>query len=155
MHLKLHMRWIAPVLWMAVLFFLSHESAAGSTARSAVIVNLLGGLGLDWAIDTTTVLVRKAAHLSAYAVLGGLFVWALRSKKLSLKNTAVFSVILAFAYAITDEVHQVFVPARSGQVSDVLLDTIGAILGVALVLLIVGLCSDHRIRSSVKKPALN
>lgn len=140
---------------MMVIFLLSHESAEGSTTRSDVIVNLLGGLGLDWAVDTVTVLVRKAAHLSTYAVLGGLFFWALRNKKLSLKNTAVFSVILAFAYAITDEVHQVFVPARSGQVSDVLLDTIGAILGVALVLLIVGLCSDHRIRSSVKKPALN
>mgnify|MGYP001948405098 CR=1 FL=1 len=42
------------------------------------------------------------------------------------------SIFLAFLYACSDEVHQLFVAGRSGQVSDVLLDTIGASVGVGL-----------------------
>ena len=40
--------------------------------------------------------------------------------------------MITTAYAATDEMHQLFVPGRSGQVSDVLLDSAGAIAGLAL-----------------------
>ena len=49
------------------------------------------------------------------------------------KRRALFSAWLtASAYAATDEFHQLFVPGRSGQISDVILDSAGAALGVLL-----------------------
>jgi VanZ family protein len=41
-------------------------------------------------------------------------------------------VLIATAYAVTDEIHQGFVSGRSAQVRDVLIDTAGALVGVAL-----------------------
>jgi VanZ family protein len=42
--------------------------------------------------------------------------------------------MLVFAYAVTDEVHQLFVSGRSGEVRDILIDTIAGALGIALYL---------------------
>ena len=128
----LQLKYFFPVAWMLVIFLLSHEAAGDSTARSDVIVNLLGGLGLDWAVDSVTVVVRKTAHLAAYAVLGGLFFWSLSDKGVMLRNVVVASVLLSFVFAVTDEMHQAYIPGRSGEVGDVLIDTIGATIGAVL-----------------------
>ena len=125
-----HLRWLLPVAWMGLIFILSHEVAVESTARSDVIVSMLHGAGFDGATEFVTVLVRKSAHFLAYAVLGGMFYWALLGYELRVRQAVIFSVSLAFLYAISDELHQTFVSGRSGEVSDVLLDTIGALAGV-------------------------
>lgn len=117
---------------MTAIFLLSHESADGSSARSSVLVDLLGGLGLDRATDQLTFMVRKLAHLSAYALLGGLFIWALDYRRLGTRNAAAIGVVLSFVFAVTDEIHQAYVPGRSGEVGDVLIDTLGATIGAVL-----------------------
>ena len=71
---------------------------------------------------------RKCAHISEYAVfhvtiLYALYQWGLRGRKWL---TAGF--FLVFFYACTDEIHQLFVPGRSGQFTDVMIDCIGAAL---------------------------
>lgn len=96
--------------------------------------------------------VRKAAHASEYAVLGlltaGVYIAGgavdagngnekKKADTSSKKRTPISRGILipwvvTTAYAATDEMHQLFVPGRSGQVSDVLLDSAGAMAGLAV-----------------------
>ena len=98
--------WAPVVLWAAVIFVLSSIPDLGT------------GLG-TW--DTV---LRKLAHTAEYAILSGLIFRAVR--------TAPAAVLLASAYAATDEVHQAFVTGRHGSPFDWLIDTSGAVLGVAL-----------------------
>ena len=92
------------------------------------------------AINTWSFPVRKAAHLSEYAMLGLLAsnavvqvarVWG---SKASLRSEARSLLLLAFAlcvlYAASDEFHQLFVDGRSGQLRDVVIDSCGAAIGV-------------------------
>jgi hypothetical protein len=97
-------RWAPVVLWAGVIFALS------------AIPLLSTGLGV-WDL-----VLRKAAHLTEYAILGALLVRALRSAPLAL--------LAGSAYAVTDEVHQVFVSGRHGSPLDWLIDTIGVAAGV-------------------------
>ncbi len=66
--------------------------------------------------------LRKIAHALEYAVLGALLLRALGRE---LPAAAV-----GIAYAVTDEVHQAFVPGRHGAPVDVLVDAVGVLLGV-------------------------
>jgi hypothetical protein len=98
--------WAPVVVWAALIFTLS------------AIPSLDSGLGF-WDL-----VLRKLAHLGEYAVLGALLYRALRREPLAL--------LLASAYAATDEVHQAFVSGRQGSPVDWLIDTAGALAGVLL-----------------------
>ena len=76
--------------------------------------------------------VRKAAHMSEYAVLALLIFQALTAFDRK-KNRGCMALGITAAYAATDEFHQLFVPGRAGRVSDVLIDSSGVLLGIAIV----------------------
>lgn len=80
--------------------------------------------------------VRKAAHMTEYAVLGVLVLCFLLGYEGLQKKPYLLSHIIASIYAISDEVHQLFVPGRSGRFGDVCIDAIGAALGLLLVYVI-------------------
>jgi hypothetical protein len=96
--------WIPVVLWAAVIFAISS------------IPGLSTGLG-TW--DT---LLRKAAHVSEFAVLGALLYRAL--------GREVPALAAGVAYAATDELHQSFVSGRHGSVVDVAIDAAGVAAGM-------------------------
>ena len=80
-------------------------------------------------------LVRKAGHVSEYAVLAVLLCRALPSfpatrPALRLARIGLMAIGLATAFAASDEFHQSFVPSRTASVADVCLDAAGATLGV-------------------------
>ena len=127
------LRWIAEAVWALVIFLLSHESADGSQVRSDGIVELLHAIGLGGSADVLSTIIRKAAHLTLYAVLGGLLVWALAAYRNVTAKLVGIAVVIACAYAVTDELHQALIPGRSGEVRDVLIDTAGAMAGVGAV----------------------
>lgn len=77
--------------------------------------------------------IRKGAHMTEYAILGILVFCSVNLQKYGLKCAALFSWVLAVLYAVSDEVHQLFVPDRSGQLRDVLIDAAGAAIGVLVV----------------------
>ena len=82
--------------------------------------------------------VRKTAHASEYFLLGilaslSLFVWFKKNKIILLFAGFAISVL----YAISDEIHQMFVPGRAGMFTDVLIDAAGAMTGVILLLIII------------------
>jgi VanZ family protein len=79
---------------------------------------------LGTGLGTWDTVLRKLAHTAEYALLGALILRAARS--------APAAVLFASAYAVTDEVHQAFVTGRHGSPLDWLIDTAGAVLGVAV-----------------------
>lgn len=89
----------------------------------------------DEAIYRVQFAVRKAGHMTEYAVLA-LLIW--RASRKPAKNDprpwswpmAGWAFGGAVLYALSDELHQAFVPSRQAQTGDVLLDTIGAGLGL-------------------------
>lgn len=78
--------------------------------------------------------IRKGAHMTEYAlftctVLFGFYVNGLRSARLYL-----MAILVTFIYALSDEIHQLFVPGRSGQFADVLIDTSGGLIAILLLM---------------------
>ena len=99
-------RWAPVVLWGALIFAFSSVPDLGT------------GLG------TWDLVLRKLAHAAEFAVLGGLLLRALRDERAALAA--------GIAYAVSDELHQHFVPGRVGSPLDVALDSVGVALGVLL-----------------------
>ncbi len=96
--------WLPVVLWAAVIFSFSSIPDLGT------------GLG-GWDL-----LLRKLAHMTEYAVLGFLLLRAL--------GRELPAVVAGVAYAVTDEIHQTFVPGRHGVWYDVVVDGVGILIGV-------------------------
>ena len=86
-------------------------------------------------IEKTVVFVRKSAHFILYFILGLLVISFLKEFGLSRKSI-IISIIVVLLYAVSDEIHQTFIPGRSGEVLDVLIDTIGGSLSTLLYYLI-------------------
>ena len=73
-------------------------------------------------------LVRKLAHLTEFACLGGLFAWLFTM----IHKPVIISIVCGFSVAVIDETIQRIVPGRGPSVWDVLLDTAGVLLGMAI-----------------------
>lgn len=73
--------------------------------------------------------VRKTAHIFEYFVLGILMLNVLRYYCKPSFKLVILSAMLCILYACTDEIHQLFVPGRTGKIIDVFIDSIGIILG--------------------------
>lgn len=74
--------------------------------------------------------VRKTAHATEYAVLALLAAGAFTDRTTGIRAGIVVPCLIAAGYAATDEFHQLFVEGRSGQFSDVMIDTAGALAGM-------------------------
>lgn len=128
--MKLQYRYGLLVVWMIVIFLLSNEVADTSSVRSGVIVDLLVQ-SVSWSEGLLTFLTRKAAHIFVYFVLGILMLNAVRHH-VPLRRAVWMSIVFVLAYAVFDEIHQLFVPGRSGEIRDVLIDTIAGTVGVGI-----------------------
>ena len=98
--------WLPVVAWAAAIFALSSLPALDS------------GLGLS------DLLLRKAAHMTEYAILGALLVRGLRELP---------AFAAGVAYAVIDELHQMTVAGRTGSLLDVAIDSVGVLLGILIV----------------------
>lgn len=83
--------------------------------------------------ENLSYIVRKCAHFTIYTLLGLLLMTYINTYDLDLHSKSLISFILGGTYAITDEVHQYFVPGRSCEFRDVCIDGSGVLLGIALV----------------------
>lgn len=80
--------------------------------------------------------IRKLAHATEYAVFAMLLCGVFHDGNRKRRIAALLAWAAATIYAMTDEFHQLFVPGRSGQIKDVLLDSCGATVGVGVVMLV-------------------
>lgn len=118
-------------LWYAVIFFFSAQPGEESAQLSDSLALELLDLGLftgDGATPMTvlTFFLRKGAHMGVYFVLTALLLLALRGLFSPLRRGAL-AVGLCAVLAGLDELHQYFVPGRSCQLRDVILDTLGGV----------------------------
>ncbi|MGP4073237.1 VanZ family protein [Piscibacillus sp. B03] len=129
--------WIFVVLWMMLIFYLSHQPAKSSQKLSSSVTDAVFGRHKGTKMSQLHHYIRKGAHFFVYFVLGVLIMIALLVSGWSDLNAVGITFVVCSIYAMSDEFHQRFVPGRGAQVSDVLIDVAGASLGILLVALFV------------------
>ena len=94
--------------------------------------------------------IRKIAHFLIYTLVGVLSMSLFSTYNLKEKNRVLISLLIGAIYAATDEIHQSFVPGRGPQATDVIIDTMGTLMGTLLVLVIIKLFQEIK-EKNVKK----
>ena len=131
------------VLWMGFIFSMSSENAEKSSNTSGQTIKVVLSTVPEFEkqpeevkvniIEELQFIVRKSAHFIGYMILGilasGLILYYGNINKKYL-----LAFLICVIYAISDEIHQLFVPGRAGQVRDVLIDSAGSLLGIILVM---------------------
>lgn len=105
-----YIKFIPVVLWMILIFYMS--SIPDLPSNKIFIVDFI---------------FKKSAHLFEYTVLFLLWFRALGDKN------PLHALLFSIAYAFTDEIHQLFVPGRTGRLRDVGIDSIGMIISALLI----------------------
>ena len=103
--------WMPPLLLMALIFYVSSQARLPQAP----------GPRID-------ALLKKLAHITEYTLLYILFVRAFHHSQNNLERAMRISFLATAVYAISDEVHQAFVPGRHANGYDVLIDTSGGLL---------------------------
>ena len=103
--------------------------AMAPLALMVVIYLLSAQPDLDSGLGTLDFILRKLAHMTEYALLTMLWAWALRPLT---RHSVPAAAVIALLYAVTDEFHQSFVEGRSGTMTDVTIDAIGVVIGLAV-----------------------
>lgn len=133
---------IISLLLMAVIFILSSQPGDASNETSMSFASLFFSGDIEFALNA---LIRKFAHMAEFAALAvpaWLFVSTFDLKKL-FKNVLPF--VFTALYAASDEIHQLFVEGRAGQISDIIVDSLGALLGIVFINLLI--CFIQKIQS--------
>lgn len=132
--------WILVIFWMGLIFYFSSFNGIDSTRQSqGFLHNTLGKIidivkpsmsevEKDLLIEKLDTPVRKVAHASVYFVLA-IFVYLLL-KEYNIKKIYLISFIICLLYACSDEIHQLYVSERSGEITDVLIDSCGVIVSL-------------------------
>ncbi len=126
------------VLLMVTIFIVSSDLGSADNTRpvlASIVRRFLPWLARHMTpemVDVTDYIIRKIAHVTEYAVL-----CLLVSRSVGVKVTASIRERLVPAgisslYALSDEFHQSFVPSRGATYTDVMWDTLGAILGATI-----------------------
>lgn len=140
------------------IFALSSQDGGVSAGTSRQFTEiLLKTLGLecnDRTIEIINPVIRKVAHFSVYMLLGFLTMCTCETFKWQRVYKFDFSTMFAFVFACSDELHQRLVPGRSGESADVCLDTVGAMLGVLIVLAIALICVQIKKKKASKPKKL-
>ncbi len=126
--------WAPAAVWMAFILWLSTDDFSAQ-ATGAVLIPLLKWL-LPGVSETEMVqihaLIRKVAHPAVYAIMGLLWYRMLwRGRAMSAGAAACLATAICAAWAGVDELHQSTVWSRSGRLTDVGLDSVGAAAATA------------------------
>lgn len=142
-------RWILYIVLCLIVFFIWDNSLQnGGTSDGfslifakwiAPIANKLGFYGNIWALNR---IIRKLAHLTEFTILGGVLYVVLR--RYIEYGTVVKTIVVGIVIASLDEFIQLFSLRRSSQLSDVLIDTVGIIIGISVVKLTYYISHDKR-----------
>ena len=144
--------WLGIAAWMVVIFLFSAQNDTQSGDTSGVVVRWFLSLiypGFEGflperqteLLEFWHLIIRKGAHFTEYGVLAILVANALR---LCGKLRWFLPVITSAAYAVTDEIHQYFVPGRACRLLDVGIDTCGAVFGTAVFALVLYLTKKRK-----------
>ena len=149
---------IPVIIWMVFIFYMSgktgQESSGQSGKISLFITNLLEKVRQDSPQemqklqDILELVIRKTAHMTEYAILGWIAFAFLGSCGIQGKMHYIAVLGFNFCYASTDEIHQLFIPGRSGQFKDVCIDTAGTAIGLLLLAILLKIGRRHCAKSA-------
>ena len=121
---------------MIFIFVMSSFDATSSSNQSNFIVDIITSIINIKDIGLLSLIIRKLAHFIEYFILGILLINFITryDKKI------IIAILLCIIYATSDEIHQIFVPGRSCQIIDIMIDSLGSIMGIYLYKLITKKC---------------
>lgn len=163
-HIIRYILMICIIILCCAIFNFSSQEGQVSSGTSSKVANILldifaNGKEMtlqekETQIEIMQPFVRKGAHFSIYMLLGILVMCCAQTFKWHNEYRFDVSVMFTFLYACTDELHQRFVAGRSGQFSDVCLDTVAASFGIIIVLIIALTVHKIKTRNDNKPKAL-
>ena len=134
------------ILWILVIFISvqifsfssdnSNESSGKSGKFVDYVVEIIKDLSIFEEVNETELreqcqfIIRKGAHFSIYMLLALAVFELSKSYNLKVRHCILISALYCLFYAISDEIHQLFVDGRSGEVRDVFVDFSGASFGL-------------------------
>lgn len=153
---------IAIFLNCATIFYFSNQVANTSSKQSSRVVEIVSNIfpiikNMEEQQKTyikeniLTPIVRKTAHFSIYTMLGILttnFMITIKNKEMY--QIFIYALIFCAFYAVTDEFHQSFIPGRSAEIRDVLIDFSGALVGVLFTIGITKLTRKIKQKKNIK-----
>lgn len=142
---------ICMLIWMTVIFRFSSEKSDRSDETSLGVGKIIAEIIVNdfeqmeegkqfEIIESWNFMIRKTAHFCEYAILGMWSILMFLQVDISNRACALFGISLCALYAMSDELHQYFVPGRACQFRDMCIDTAGAAVGVILIMLIRQIC---------------
>lgn len=153
---------VLAIVWMCVIFAFSAQPKEESGAVSASFTyHMVSSTRTFFHLDLSDArvkeisdaiegFIRKAAHMAEFGILSVLlYIW-IGQWEMSLLRRGLTAACATSVYAATDEIHQLFVPGRSGRFSDVCIDSAGAFAGVIVFALFVKLV-QYVYRRKVKR----
>ena len=149
--IKIGILLLIAIIWMVCIFKLSGMNAKNSNGKSTGIIGLFIEDTLDLTneygitnshpndakIERASQLInaplRKVIHASVYFVLAffAMVILNIIFEHDDYYLTIIIALVVCVGFAATDEYHQTFVSGRTGQLLDVIIDSIGAIIGIA------------------------
>ena len=118
--------WILVAVCMGIIFWLSAQTAKESSGLSGSFIQAI----LQWlGVEIEQEVIRTCAHCLEFMGLS-LLIFNATYTTWETKFTPLIAFAGTVFYALTDEIHQIFVPGRAFQISDILVDSTGALIGV-------------------------
>lgn len=136
--LKKMLPWLLLVFLMIIIFYLSNQPIGESRDLTKKTMTMVAdGVENFIPIDTFKThsivsLFRKSAHFFLYLVMAVIVMFALKSIGIRGKKAIVLTLVICIVFAISDEIHQLFVDGRGAQVKDVFIDGFGASVGIGI-----------------------
>lgn len=131
------------VLWMALIFAFSNQKdvessnvSDGFIDRTVVKIYKIFNENItkekeNEIIEKYTYPIRKLAHYTLYFILGILSFLVVKDYSIN-KKLIIYSLLICFLYACSDEFHQLFVIGRSASIKDVIIDTFGSSCSISI-----------------------
>jgi VanZ family protein len=154
---KTVLSWAVVIFWMAVIFSLSSQAAEQSDQLSMEIAEIITQVAEkavpanDIEVVSFNRFVRKNAHFIAYLVLGLLVINAMRCSGFCGYKSVFLALFLCVIYAISDEIHQLYVPGRGCQVKDIIIDSTGVAAGIFLYMMYDKVLRERKMRKRNKR----
>ncbi|WP_143826237.1 VanZ family protein [Scatolibacter rhodanostii] len=130
---------IGTLFCMTAIFLFSAQDGEKSGALSGGLLHMLLQFFLPQATpaeyEWLSFFIRKCAHFSIYTATSIFLSILAVTFPLSLVKKLIFVLMAGFLYAVSDEIHQLFIPGRAGSFKDVLIDTCGVLVGMSVTFL--------------------
>lgn len=132
------------LVWMIVIFNFSNQNGTKSTNTSDIVTSMVVNVTTNATnkeytreevkkkVEDSTFYIRKTAHFTEYLILGILVLNLLSNYGKINKRMLLLALIFCYLYAVSDEIHQIFITGRTAKFLDTLIDGTGALIGITM-----------------------